>query len=225
MTISPTKTKNELDEIRLPEWKPATWEDFIAYCEDPNLDNIRVFFNEGYLFVDMGNEGINHARFNQLFTLIFGYWFLGKPELLFDSLGGCVLEKPRQRGASPDIVLYIGEGCPQWQEGEPRRLNLNKWRLPDLVGEVGDTTIATDLDEKKQLYAGLGIPEYWVIDIAAKRVLAFRLQENNKYQQIETSVALEGLPLDLLSQTLEKLEQGNGAAALWFMQQISQSQD
>nr|WP_233428096.1 Uma2 family endonuclease [Planktothrix agardhii] len=22
-----------------------------------------------------------------------------------------------------------------------------------------------DLDEKKQLYAGLGVPEYWVIDI------------------------------------------------------------
>jgi Uma2 family endonuclease len=90
------------------------------------------------------------------------------------------------------------------------------------VGEVADTTLATDLDEKKQLYAALGIPEYWVIDIKGERVLAFRLQEDGKYKQITDSVALKGLPISLLEQTLAQMNQGtNGSAALWFAQQIA----
>jgi Uma2 family endonuclease len=169
----------------------------------------------------MGNEGINHARFNELLTLIFGFWFARQPDLLVDLLGGCVIEKPNQRAASPDKVLYIGENYPKWQEGEPRRINLEQWRVPDLVGEISDTTLAIDLDEKKQLYAGLGIPEYWVIDIRGKRAIAFYLQEHGKYQEINTSIALNGLPIALLELTLEQLEKTNNFnAAFWFSQQI-----
>ncbi|WP_083617356.1 Uma2 family endonuclease [Planktothrix paucivesiculata] len=119
----------------------------------------------------------------------------------------------------------MGENSPKWQEGEPRRINLEQWRVPDLVGEIADTTLAIDLDEKKQLYAGLGIPEYWVIDIRGKRAIAFRLQENGKYQEINTSIALNGLPIALLELTLEQLEKTNNFnAAFWFSQQIAHLQ-
>ena len=158
-------------------------------------ERVRLFFDQGYLFVDMSPEGINHARFRELFTMLFAFWFSRQSEQNFDLLGGCLLEKPNQRAASPDLVLYLGEDSPQHQQGEPRRINLDEWRLPELVGEVGDTTFATDLDEKKQLYAALEIPEYWVVDIRGKRVLAFRLQDDGKYQQCESSVALKGLPI------------------------------
>ncbi|MGL5063846.1 MAG: Uma2 family endonuclease [Microcoleus sp.] len=70
------------------------------------------------------------------------------------------------------------------------------------------------------MYAALGIPEYWVVDIKGERVLAFRLQENGKYQECEISDALEGLPIALLSDTLKILSEGNGTAAMWFAQQI-----
>jgi len=117
--------------------------------------------------------------------------------------------------------LYIGEGVPQWQEGEPRHINLTKWRVPYLVGEIADTTLATDLDEKKQLYAELQIPEYWVINVRGRQVMAFRLQKNGKYQQCTHSVALAGLPIALLDRTLSHLsEETNISAALWFSQQI-----
>ncbi|HEY9638290.1 MAG TPA: Uma2 family endonuclease [Coleofasciculaceae cyanobacterium] len=220
--MTPITVASRTTSNAIPRWQPATWEDYLACCDNPNLEEVRLFFNQGYLFVDMGNEGINHARFSRLFAMLFLSWFARKPEQIFDDLGGCVIEKQKKQGASPDLVLYIGEGSPQWQEGEPRRVNLNDWRVPDLVGEVADTTLATDLDEKKQLYAALEIPEYWVIDIRGERVLAFRLQEDGKYQQCEYSVALEGLPISLLEQTLAKMNQGtNGSAALWFAQQIA----
>ncbi len=64
------------------------------------------------------------------------------PGQTFDSLGGCLIEKPNKQAASPDLVLYIGGGSPRWQEGEPRRINLTQWRVPDLAGEVADTTVA-----------------------------------------------------------------------------------
>ena len=205
-----------------PKWIPATWEDYLVYRDDPNPERVQLFFNGNYLFVDMGKEGINHARICDLFTLLFGFWFSYFTELTADSLGRCLLEKPNTRAASPDLVLYIGEGVPQWQEGEPRRINLNQWRVPDLVGEVGDTTLATDLDEKKKLYADLGIPEYWAIDVKGKRVFAFRLQASGSYEQVQDSLALEGLPIALLEETLLRLNEGtNISAANWFSQAIA----
>ncbi|MCC3410025.1 MAG: Uma2 family endonuclease [Microcoleus sp. PH2017_10_PVI_O_A] len=205
---------------KIPQWQAATWEDYVEACENPSLAEAKKFFHEGYLWIDMGNEGPQHARFNDLFTIIFFVWFTTKIGQNFDSLSGCVIEKPKVGSGAPDKVLYIGGDFPQWQKGEPRRINLNQWRVPDLVAEISDTTLTSDLDEKKRLYAALGIPEYWVVDINGVRVLAFRLQENGKYQECDFSVALEGLPIALLSETLKLLTEGNGTAAMWFAQQI-----
>ncbi|MCU0544934.1 MAG: Uma2 family endonuclease [Oscillatoriaceae cyanobacterium Prado104] len=204
----------------IPQWQPATWEDYLAACEKLQFEEARIFYYEGYLWIDMGNEGPQHARFNNLLTLLFGFWFASKGRQAFDDLGGCVIVKPKVGAGAPDRILYIGTDFPQWQSGEPRRINLDRSRIPDLVVETADTTLASDLDEKKRLYAALQIPEYWVVDIQGQRVLAFRLQENGKYQECDFSVALEGLPIALLSETLKLLGEGNGMAAMWFAQQI-----
>ncbi|ASC71213.1 hypothetical protein XM38_021650 [Halomicronema hongdechloris C2206] len=73
-------------------------------------------------------------------------------------------------------MLYVGENTPRWQDGDPRRIDLQTWRVPDLVGEISDTTLASDLDEQKHLYEALGIPEYWVIDVKGERVFAFQIK-------------------------------------------------
>jgi Uma2 family endonuclease len=200
--------------------RQATWEEYIHLVEDPLREPERVFFNCGAIWIeDMGNEGINHARFNKLFTLILGFWFARLENVKFELMGGCVLEKPNYQGAAPDEVVYIGDGTPRYQSGEPRRVNLNKWRVPDLAVEIADTTLASDLDRKKQLYLALEIPEYWVVDVRGKRVLAFRLVDG-KYQECIESVALVGLPIELLDRTLERMDENNGNVAMWFVSQI-----
>lgn len=211
------------DEKLSPQWQPATWADYERHRDDPNApDRLRLFFNNGYLKVNaMGWEGIDHSEVNHLFTLLLGVWFMAHPEQQAKLLGGCLMEKPNMQGAAPDLLVYVDEGAPTWTKGQPRRIDLMKWRVPDLVGEVADTTLASDLDEMKQLYAALGIPEYWVIDVQGKQVLAFRLSEG-RYQQCETSGVLVGLPIALLEESLEQLSQGtNISAANWFMQAIS----
>ena len=198
----------------------ANWEDYLHHVENINSHLDRVFFHLGAMWIeDMGNEGINHARFNKLFTMIFCFWFAKLGNVKFDLLGGCVIEKPSTQGAATDEVLYIGGDSPRYHEGGSRRINLDRSPVPDLVVEIADTTLASDLDEKKQLYLALAIPEYWVVDVRGKQVLAFRLVEG-KYQECNESVALTGLPIDLLEQTIARIDNNNGNAALWFAAQI-----
>ena len=220
-----TATLEKPQNLTYPQWKNATWSEYLAIVENPNLEDVRVFYNEGELWIDMGYEGPLHAIYNDLFTMIFLLWFARHPEQSFDSesMSGCVIAKPNQKGVSPDKILYVGGNTPKLKPGEPRRIDLDKWRVPDLVAEISDTTLAIDLDEKKQIYADLGIREYWVIDIKGNQVIAFILQENGNYQQCEQSTVLSGLPIDLLEQTLTQLEQTNNfRAALWLAEKIAQ---
>ena len=218
--ISVRKSPNET-----PQWVPATWADYIAACEEAEaeqVDHFRVYFNQRYLFVDMGWEGISHSKCRELLTMIFTIWFIRQPDIIFEAMGSCIIEKPEQLGASPDEVLYLGADTPQWKPGESRRVNLRQWRVPSLVCEVGDTTLASDLDEKKEIYAALEVPEYWVIDVQGLRVIAFLLQADGRYQQCEVSQALSGLEISLVEKTFARLANGtNGSAAQWFSQQIS----
>jgi Uma2 family endonuclease len=212
---------------KIPQWQPATWEDYLRYRDDLTKERVRIFFDDNNLWIDegldgMGAEGINHAKVSDLITLLIGFWFSRFTEPTAESLGRCLLEKPKTRAAAPDIVLYIGEGIPQWREGEPRRIDLSQWRVPDLVGEIADTTLATDLDEKKKIYANLAIPEYWVIDVQGERIFAFQLDGDGKYQQCTESTALPGLPIYLIEQALQQLREGtNISVATWFSQAIA----
>lgn len=169
----------------------------------------------------MGGEGINHSSFNSLLTGLLFLWAVQHSEKLYTVLSGCLLEKPNTQACAPDLVLYVGVDYPQWREGEPRRVDLTQLRPPDLVGEISDTTLATDLDEQKHLYEMLGIPEYWVIDVRGRRMFAFELQ-NGKYEVCTHSQALSGLPIALLDQTIDRLAtETNTSAAAWFAQQIA----
>lgn len=200
--------------------RQATWEDYLHRVENPQSELECPFFNCGVMWIeDMGNEGIKHARFNKLFTLILGFWFAEQENVNFDLLGGCVLEKSPDRGAAPDEVLYIGEDSPPSPEVGSRRVDLNQCRVPDLVVEISDTTLSTDLDRKKQLYLALEIPEYWVVNIRGKQVIAFRLIDG-EYEECIESVALLGLPIQLLEQTIDRMDNHNGNAAMWFAAQI-----
>ncbi|MGK7872921.1 MAG: Uma2 family endonuclease [Xenococcaceae cyanobacterium] len=206
----------------LRKWKPATWEDYIALRDDPTTERVRLFFNQGWLWFDMGAEGINHASISDLFTMLFFIWSTQRPEQIFSSLGRCLLEKSPKKAGAPDLVLYLGEDYPRWQAGELRRIDLHQWQVPNLVGEISDTTLAIDLDEKKKIYADLGISEYWVIDVGGKRVFAFQLQENGKYAECTESGVLQDLPISLLNQALERLAQeANTRVAAWFAQQVA----
>jgi Uma2 family endonuclease len=218
--MTATVSSNAIAIPPLREWHPATWEDYITLRDAPIKERMKLAYNQEKLWVDMGGEGINHSIVSDLFTSLLFFWAVQRPEQMFTSLGRCLIEKPETQACAPDLVLYIGEDYPQYKPGEPDRINLTQWRVPNLVGEISDTTLADDLDQQKHLYEALGIPEYWVIDVRGQRVFAFQLQEG-KYNICTESLALNGLPISVLEETLKRLGEGtNTSAAAWFTQQI-----
>ncbi|MFZ1028211.1 MAG: Uma2 family endonuclease [Limnoraphis robusta] len=218
--MTATFSDNAIAIPPLREWHSATWEDYITLRDAPIKERMKLAYNQEKLWVDMGGEGINHSIVSDLFTSLLFFWAIQRPEQMFTSLGRCLIEKPETQACAPDLVLYIGEDYPQWKPGEPDRINLTQWRVPNLVGEISDTTLADDLDQQKHLYEALGIPEYWVIDVRGQRVFAFQLQEG-KYKICTESLALNGLQISVLEETLKRLSEGtNTSAAAWFTQQI-----
>ncbi len=219
LTKSPTIPKYQ---DPLNQWKSATWEEYLIIADTPDQEKIKLYYYQNQILTEMGKEGINHASISDLFTMLLFIWFTQNQNQVFSTYNRCLLEKPKIAAAAPDLVLYLGENYPKWTPGERHYLNIDKWGVPNLVGEISDTTLPRDLDEKKHLYASLKIPEYWVIDVFANRVFCFQLQENNQYEQCDLSLALTGLPISLLEQALTRLEsESNSSVAKWFSQQIT----
>jgi Uma2 family endonuclease len=54
----------------------------------------------------------------------------------------------------------------------------------DLVVEVSDTTLYFDLHTKAALYGRAGIPDYWVLDVAGRRLIVHRQPQNGKYSSV-----------------------------------------
>lgn len=61
----------------------------------------------------------------------------------------------------PDIVLT----------GEPQGEGAIPGSSVRLIVEIAASTLAFDLGEKARIYAGAGVPEYWVVDVTGRRVL------------------------------------------------------
>ena len=53
-----------------------------------------------------------------------------------------------------------------------------------LLVEVSDSTLKSDLNTKARLYARIGIAEYWVADIAARRLHRHRQPTRNGYTEV-----------------------------------------
>ncbi len=218
-----TLTGQQPLSVTFPRWYPADWENYVQLKGDLSLESAQLFFSHNQLLVEnTGGEGIQHARCSDLFRLLVGLWLMQNPDIKAEMMSNCIIQKPKVRAASPDLVVYVGEEIPQHQSGERREIDLDHQRPPDLVGEVSDTTLASDLDEKKKLYAEMGIREYWVIDVLGQRVFAFYQQPDSYYALIEVSVVLSGLRIDLLSESLKQMQTGsNLTAAAWFAEQLS----
>jgi Uma2 family endonuclease len=62
-----------------------------------------------------------------------------------------------------------------------------------LVVEISDSTLGFDLTRKAELYARAGIVEYWVLDIAARRLVVHRDPTNGLYRSLMVYSARESV--------------------------------
>jgi len=206
------------------QWQRATWQDYERLRDIESQERSQLFFcNHQLLAENMGWEGILHSEVRELLSTILMMWLMTHPEIKSKILGSCLMEKVGKQAAAPDILVYLGENPPQYQQGQSCRINLDNQRSPDLVVEIADTTLDSDLDQKKHLYTALGIPEYWVIDAQGGQVFIFILQDQ-EYLRSESSQMLSGFTAQLLSEVIAQMKIGsNVSAAAWFNTQLSQT--
>ena len=82
----------------------------------------------------------------------------------------------------PDLAVLRGRS---YMEAEPVREDVL------LLIEVAETSLRYDRSTKLRLYAETGIPEYWVVDCAAKAVEVHRAAAADGYRQV-ARVDLDG---------------------------------
>lgn len=91
----------------------------------------------------------------------------------------------------PDIaIVKLADHCYKTRHPAPGDIYL--------LVEISDTTLNYDLEQKKKIYAGAQIPEYWVISVQQKQVMIFQAPQADDYQ-VQTVVSqgdliLAGLP-------------------------------
>jgi hypothetical protein len=62
-------------------WQSATWGDYLSCRDDESLEIMRLFFNLNQIFIEMGQEGITHAKVSDLFIFLLVFWFSLYPEI------------------------------------------------------------------------------------------------------------------------------------------------
>ena len=77
----------------------------------------------------------------------------------------------------PDLIV-LKQPTNQIAAGNPRPQDLQ------LVIEVSDTSLHFDLTRKADLYARAGIVEYWVLDVAGRKLFVHREPQLGKYQSV-----------------------------------------
>ena len=115
-----------------------------------------------------------------------------------------------EKGAEPDKCFYIQNEALV----RGKTVDLEQDPPPDLVVEVDITH--TDID-KNQLYARLGVAEFWRYD--GKELRIFQLQER-EYEEVHISPTFTSVPKDIFYEFLQRCQQegevpANRALRIW----------
>jgi Uma2 family endonuclease len=77
----------------------------------------------------------------------------------------------------PDLVVLV-KPSREFMDANPRPGDLR------LVVEISDSTLGFDLTTKAELYARAEIVEYWVVDVAARRLIVHRDPREGLYRSV-----------------------------------------
>ncbi|MBF2080392.1 MAG: Uma2 family endonuclease [Synechococcales cyanobacterium T60_A2020_003] len=213
MTFATTPT------IELDTWTPATWEEFVAIANSPEYAKSRAYFDQGQMRIEMAPIGANHAHQNAIVSKVIGL-FAALRHIQIIEFINCSFRKTGERECQPDLAFYIGTEF-QLPPKNNSPINVEVLGAPTLAVEIGASSLSDDLGAKRLLYERLGVAEYWVVDVAQQRIIAFSVAEGRS-GQIQTSEVLPGLEMALVNEALAKTQSDDdGAITRWLMQTLT----
>ena len=146
-----------------------------ALAESGVLDCQKLELIEGELIDKMGKKRPHVNSVTLLMKLLVGIFGadLVNPEAPIDV-------SPEDNPTSepePDLIV-LKRDLSHFKSENPRPQDLH------LVVEVADSTLGFDLTTKARLYARAGIVEYWVLDVAGRRMLVHRDPREGRYLSV-----------------------------------------
>lgn len=147
-----------------------TLDDVLRMQEAGILDaGARVELIDGGL-VEMAPDGMPHVRLKMQLARAFLARAGDEIVVIVDS----TLRLSERDAPDPDLYLYSADIPLEAVSGG----NVG------LVIEVAQTSLERDLGAKAELYAAHGVAEYWVVDVAARRITVHRAPANGRYEEI-----------------------------------------
>jgi Uma2 family endonuclease len=171
MPVAVTELPARLD----PPRKRWTRSEFDALSSSGVLDDQRLELVEGELINKMGKK---RPHVNSVVLL--ERWLEGVFGELFVNTAAPIDVAPEDNPTSepePDLIV-LKRDLSHFRQENPRPEDLH------LVIEVADATLGFDLTTKAALYARAGIADYWVLDVAARRMIVHRDPRGEQYVSI-----------------------------------------
>jgi Uma2 family endonuclease len=212
MTLLQTQTP-------LNTWLPATWAEFVALADDPAFAKLKSYYYLGNMRFEPMSTGSDHSKDHTTIILGVGLYATLRG-IAINGHDGCSYRKVGFDEFQPDASYYIGDNADAIPWGT-RVINLDRYPLPNLVIEISDTSLGDDLGAKRFQYEGLGIAEYWIVNVQLVQILAFAIAPDGAIRHIRESHVLPGLKLETLEQALQRSRQENqSVTTAWLMEQF-----
>ena len=208
-----------LQNVVTDTWVKATWEEFIAWADNPEYDQCKFYYDRGYMRIDMAAVGPRHGRQNSIMAYLV-ILFASFKNIQIVEFTNTSFRKAGIGEFQPDLAFYIGSGLKVPPDNNSP-IDLNEYDPPTLVIEVGATTINDDLGRNRLLYERSGVQEYWVNDANFGEIIAFAITEGRS-GEIQESLVLPGLNFALVKEALQRRQtEDDGAITRWLLETFS----
>jgi Uma2 family endonuclease len=173
MTTLATITRSRSGHDQPVRW---TWEEALA-LEDAGFLPERFELINGEIISKM-SEGWQHATVCTYIRILLTLWFGGLRVREAHPIAMPQTQDPYQgRILIPDLAVTAREASQYRRHPGPEDLLL--------AVEIAFSSQVRDLEDKAALYAAAGIVEYWVVDVAGRRLFVHREPDEDGYTVVE----------------------------------------
>lgn len=197
VTVEATFTKEELLKDLSPETSfvlyGVNWDDYEEVVKELwGIGSLQVIYNRGILKIM--SKSPEHEYYAELLKRIVDRVSFGLLKKVISFGSPTIKKKNLERGVEPDACFYVN------------RANLVSGKAQIDIAEIPpDIVLEVDVyhksDDKFDIYAAFGVPEFWLYD--KKELRIFRL-ENDEYKQIPASEQLPVLTGEILTEFLNR---------------------
>jgi Uma2 family endonuclease len=195
-------------------WIVATWEEYVTLADSATYEKGWCYYDSGEMRIEMAALGPNHARDTAILSKVVSLFATLKMIRIAEYVN-CTFRKVGIRDAQPDLAFYLGNEV-RFPPRTNEPVDVDIYGVPQLVIEIASSSLSDDLGPKRLLFERLGVGEYWVVNVAAGKAIAFAV-ENGGSGEIRESRVLPGLAMDVVEEALRRSQsEDDGAVNQWL---------